>query len=819
MDNSTLKKAAAVTLLVIFTFCGAVKAQNLQVSGSVKDAKTGEPMPLVNVGLMRMADTVFVRGDATGLDGKFTIVDVKPGSYLLQASFVGYETYLERLEITNNLDNLVINLRSAGIRLDEVTVTEQKPLYAMDGEKNNYNTKEDPSIQTGTLSDALQNAPGVEVDAEGNITLRGVSSVEIWVNDRPSHMNKEALKQYIKQLPANAIERIEVITNPSARYSTTGGVINIVTNQKITRNELLCLGVRARTTPSVSPWLSYVWANEKVDFNFYLNGDYSQHRTESDGTSLMLNAGGDTLRTTDHTGRYRNHSYGGYAGFNVNWQIDSMTSLAAWAGVYPYWSHQDNTTRMGQMEYTPTPVDYGYNETTTANPFWGGGYVGAWFEHRYDTTGRKLSLTLNGNGWLARSAYSTHRNFTNPAFADMHRTSSDFETEPSLSVGVNYTLPLKHGFELEMGADVEGEFERGHDYLDTLNTATGLFERIGLRSDETSSDHLDLDGYLTVQKRWGNFTAKVGLRFGDCMSWVERKHLDGSPATRLDTSFLEFVPSLHLSYRTKDFNNFSISYTRRHSHPTVTSLIDFRTYDDNGFSTGNPALAFSYTHNIEAAWSKFFMKFGSVGINAYAHINTGEEGTMTAVTTLGEYDPYFGYRQVNYTYPVNIGSSHTEGIEANITYRPTAFLNVRMNASVFNYAYNYDDFSDSKLSWSARVNVWTKLWGWLEVFANAHYTSPRLSLYSMSVANKGVDFGVSSDFFDRRLSVFLNVNDIFGMAEWGENTTAPQYQTTGSSRYDSRFVSLGLTWRMGKMELESKARQGATDTGNTPTAL
>ena len=136
---------------------------------------------------------------------------------------------------------------------------------------------------------------------------------------------------------------------------------------------------------------------------------------------------------------------------------------------------------------------------------------------------------------------------------------------------------------------------------------------------------------------------------------------------------------------------------------------------------------------------------------------------------------------------------------------------MRLNASVFNYGYNYQGHPDSKVSWSARLNVWAKLWGWLEVFANAHYSSPRLGLYSMSVANKGVDFGVSSDFFNRRLSVNLNVRDIFGMAEWGQNTIAPNYQTTGSHRYDSRYVSLGLTWRIGKKELESKASQGATE--------
>ena len=208
------------------------------------------------------------------------------------------------------------------------------------------------------------------------------------------------------------------------------------------------------------------------------------------------------------------------------------------------------------------------------------------------------------------------------------------------------------------------------------------------------------------------------------------------------------------------------------------------------------------------------MGFGMLNLNAYFRANTDEIGTMTYAGYAPAYFP--ATLLVNYTKPENIGSSHTEGLEANITYRPTGFLNVRFNASVFNYAYNYEGSSDNKISWSARVNLWAKLWEKLEVFANAHYTSPRLGLYSMTVANKGIDLGCSADFFERQLSVYFNVNDIFGMAEWGENTTAPAYQTTGSRKFDSRFVSVGLTWRIGKMELENKARQGATDTGNTP---
>jgi outer membrane receptor protein involved in Fe transport len=239
----------------------------------------------------------------------------------------------------------------------------------------------------------------------------------------------------------------------------------------------------------------------------------------------------------------------------------------------------------------------------------------------------------------------------------------------------------------------------------------------------------------------------------------------------------------------------------------MMSYIPFRVYDDYSFVTGNPNLLMCYTHNLEAGFSKYIMKFGNVGLNAYWRANTNEIGTMTGAT----YDPVIGPYMVNYTYPVNIGSSHTEGIEANITYRPSAFFNVRFNASLFNYGYNYDDFKDNKLSYSFRVNLWTKLWKRLELFANGRYSSPRLGLYSLSNASKSIDFGVSSDFFERRMTVNLSVNDIFGWSEWGSNTTAPQYKTTGSNRFNSRFVSLGLTFRFGKMELESKARQGASE--------
>ena len=804
-----IKKTILLMAVLFSTAMGAVEAQNVSVKGNVADAKTGEKLPLVNVGLMRVDDTVFVRGAATDFDGQFAIPDVKPGKYLLQASFVGYQTLIEPIDVTKAVSGLELRMKQ-GTTLAEVQVVAEKPMYVMDGEKNMYNTKEDPSIQTGTASDALQNAPGVEVDAEGNITLRGVSSVEIWINDRPSHMNEEALKQYIKQLPANAIERIEVITNPSARYSTSGGVINIVTNQTVKRNELLCLGVRATTTPAVAPWVSYVWANEKVDFNIYLSGNYGNHNMASDGTSTLFDANGDTSRFQSYDNTNKMPYQGGYAGFNTNWKIDDQTTLSAWAGFYPYWDQNSFYNNYEYIEYQPTRTDLGYLDTTHNNGFSHGAYAGAWFEHRYDTTGRKLSVTFNGNYWSNGGYSDNMRDYRSASLTDFTRHMEGDMLNGMGQLGVNYTLPLKHDITIEAGAEVGYGFSSGSELRDSL-LPSGDWSRMRYQSYVSNGRGIEPNVYVTAQKRWGGFTAKLGLRYNNNFVSGKTEHPDVGDRMNFDTLFFGFVPSIHLSYQTKTFESYSLSYTRRFSYDNdLNNYLPFRIYDDYSYRTGNPNLLMSYTHNLEAAFNKYIVGFGNIGLNAYFRANTDEIGTMTAAG----YDPVIGPYMINYSYPVNIGSSHTEGLEANITYRPSGFFNIRFNASVFNYGYDYDGFKDNKWSWSARLNLWAKVNGWLELFANAHYSSPRLGLYSLSNANKGVDFGASADFFNRKLSVNLTVNDIFGMAEFGSNTTAPSYQTTGNKYFDSRFVSLGLTWRIGKMELEGKARQGATD--NTP---
>ena len=800
-------KTALLAVAAILAFEGQLEAQKAVLTGQVRDAESGEALPFANVALTRVSDTLFMRGATTDFEGRFSIGDADTGSYLLMVSSVGYVTATQPLRLQADRHGLEVGLQR-GMVLEEVKVVSERPLYAMDGEKNMYNTADDPSVQTGTASDALQNAPGVEVDAEGNITLRGVSSVEVWINDRPSHMNGEALKQYIKTLPAGAIERIEVITNPSARYSTSGGVINLVLNQKVKRNELFCFGANVSTQPNLSPWLSYVYSNEKVDINFYVNahGEHVGYSREEGNT--MFTAGGDTLLTRANLAEGKSRGLGGYAGGSLTWHIDSTTSLTGWLGGYPGWNwgRYDATSKYIEYPHSSMPGDFSFGSRTRDTNAYAGGYFGAWFEHRFDTTGRKLTVSLNGNMWGSRAANLYSRSYTVHTERDLLRKEHNRFISPSVSAEVGYLWPMGKGYELEIGATGSVDHTHETNQHDTA-VAPSLFVRDDVRSYHENFNDYGLGGYATLTKRIGNFTAKVGLRASETLL---RGDVNDNPAYHVNKNYLELTPSLHLSYRTKNFHNFSFSYTRRTSSPETDQLTRFKEYADENFETGNPALQQSHAHNLEAGWSKYFMTFGSVGLKGYFRANTDQISQLTDVI----YEDFFG-RVVNYSTYANVGSSHTEGIEANITYRPTAFFNLRMDASVFNNSFTYLGVEDHKVAYSVRLNAWTKLWGWLQVFANVHYASPSLSLYSLSNTRKGVDVGLSTDLLDNRLSIYVNANDIFRWQNWGSTGTNPLYQSTSTTQWTSSYVSLGVTWRIGKMELSGRAREGG-DTGGMP---
>lgn len=817
-----MKKRVFILFALIGCFIMPGLAQN-KVTGTIVEEANGKVIPFVNVGLFRQADSVFVSGAASDDKGHFELL-APNGDYRLAVSAIGFQTFEQMLTVKGNQDLGKLQLKEGSTKLSEVTITEKRPLFAVEGEKTMYNVAEDNSIQTGTLSDALQNAPGVSVDVEGNISLRGTSSVEVWINDKPSHMTAENLKTYIQTLPANSIDHVEVITNPSARYgSKADGIINIVTNAKIQKNEFFSFGVNGSTRPSVTPWMSYVWSNNKLTVNAYVNGGYSIWKGHSFVEQSLLNEAHQLANHEIDTSLYSNKGYntGGY--FSLDYEIDTSNSLNIWLSGWPNWGRNTNNESLFREEFLPDTLTTIFTENSNA---WNGNYFangGLYYMHKFDNKGHNLSVSVNGMGWGGSNGGEVTRTFTSPY--DYRRILRQDSKYSSFGVEseIIYNHPYSENGEFSVGYTFGLEPEKQYLITDTVinpyeTDAPFDWENDTYRSHRAKFNDMNNEAFVTVQHKFGGLTVKPGIRF---VSELVSGAYPDSSQYNFNKHFFSIRPSLHLTYMTKSMHNFKLSYTRRIAAPGAEQLSAFPIYHVDSYSSGNPDLERIYTNAIEAGWTKYWNSFGSVGLSAYYR---GKSNEVNEIQVASDSTMYWLYgRPVPYSYPVNVGKSHNAGFEANVMYRPNGFFNLRFYANLYNNhiqtAFEGQEYTFDSWSYSFSANLWAKLWNRIEVTTSARYSSPTQMLFSEWHSRFSVNAGLKADFFDRKMSVFINANDIFNTNRWGESNYSPYVISTYDAKYNSRSISVGVTFRFGKMELEQMARQGADDSQGAPQGM
>jgi hypothetical protein len=811
------------------------EGDTFQVVGILRDAKTGEFLPYVNVAVLDSVDSTFVKGGISNLEGVFEITEVPQGPFLLRVSAIGYENFILPFNVSNNTNLGTLRIKPGVTSLGEVTVAAERPIYAMDGEKLIYNVSEDPSIQTGTTEDALQNAPGVEVDVEGNITLRGVSSVEIWINDKPSKLTEENLKTYLQTLPANAIARIETITNPSAKYATDAeAVINIVTSAHIKSNQFVSFGVNGSNQPFVSPWVSYMWKKEKLSINLFASGRYSNRINTTESWELKRKDAVtpglyDSVWYKTTSQNEDNSGMSGNVFMNINYEIDSTSDLSVDGGGF-YNNNHNFGSRREEQTFFVQPVDsllaYSMGDTTISKS--GFGHFGADYTKKFDDKGHNLRIGLNSRFNKNASDYYNNRLYDVYTDLDENRYLLSNQAGYGFDLDARYNRPYSDDGELSYGLRAEYQ-QNNSDYKRFYSNDGGVnYDSVDvLRTYHFNGSETGLNADVNWTHRWGGFTLSSGVGVGG--ERIGYAYFSEMPFADDSTLyFLNVRPSIHLTYRTESMHNWKLNYSMRMSHPGEDQISTFRRYGDDSYSTGNPAgLKNGYTHNVEAGWQKFFERFGNIGVEAYGRWSTNEISRLTDA----EYDDYLD-RIVSYSIPYNMGTSWRYGASLNMTYRPSGFFNVRLYANVYDYGYRmeYDRVDEwgninhqidqrDKWSWSVRVNAWAKVFNRLQLTASANYNSPTIGLMSERKARYYLNIGARSDFFKRRMSVFVNVQDLFNWGARigsGSTNTNPYYLSDATNKMlNSRYISAGVTFRFGKLELERSAKEGESETGDT----
>lgn len=719
--------------------------------------------------------------------------------------------------------------------LQAVTIAAKRPIYTADGEKNIYNVADDPSVQSGTTEDALQNTPGVTVDVEGNLQLRGVSSIEIWIDDKPSKLSEENLKTWLQTMPASAIDHIETITNPSAKYATEAeAVINIITRAHIKKNHFLSFGLNAASQPYVSPWISYTWASDKLSFNIY--GSFRNSNNDNESWSKSTTFGDDPAAPGDlerlqmlirntNSSNYGTRNNMGTIFMSFNYAIDSTSDINFWSNLSPSTHDIESSLWVQREHFFPYPALYIYNQDQTQhfNTFFG--FFGGYYTKRFDKKGHNLTVSLNGNinKTGQKIIYNRVYSVTDGLESNSYKFKDVNQFMPSVTMRLRYNRPYSEQGEFTYGlsASQSNSYSDLQPYIlnaaydeQTTVLSPALYDT--LRRYIFNADNKAVSADIGWQHRWGGLTLKLGM--GARISYYKYAYTETITLPGVDTSLLNITynPSIHLTYRTEKMHNFKLNYTLRMQNPNSNELSQFRTYGEDSYTVGNHNLSQTYIHSAEAGWSKYMSK-GSISADLYAKLSTGEIEWLTDVTD--GIDPYIG-RVITVSTPYNLGSSHRYGLTSNGTWRPTAFFNLRFDGNIYNYGYSihYDrlgqePYSDSQWQYSMKLNLWAKILGRYQVNASANYTSPTIGLLSTGSAQYRLNAGIRADFFKRKLSAFVNIQDIFN---WGKrignesNNTNPYYIRESLSRtLNSRYISAGITLRFGKMELESKTKSGS----------
>ncbi len=387
------------------------------------------------------------------------------------------------------LDSLLLLQRVKTLKA--ISVRAPRPIYSMDDEVVNYNVADDETVKGLTALDALQNAPSVEVDIEGNITMRGSTNIEIWINGYPTHMNGNTLKVYLESLPADAIDRIEVIKNPSAKYMVEEGchIINIVTSTKIRNSHFLSFGLGGSNRPSVSPWVSYVLKNEKLSTNIYLGvSSTPTHKTEQSSSIFRQDGaeGFDTTASSNTATENNTNRYTGTLAFNLSYQIDSMNDLSFFGLAVTYPASKHSLTTTDQWYYLPQMLHYTFTNSQESRDFNLMGMANLNWKHKFDNEGHNLSVTLYDNLNYSHSERTLRREYTllegilPSELSDFDKTYLGSMTNNSLTLSADYNQPLGIDDELTLGLSLVPSLASNYSSPNFFNTTTMAYDSIDL---------------------------------------------------------------------------------------------------------------------------------------------------------------------------------------------------------------------------------------------------------------------------------------------------------------------------------------------------
>lgn len=810
-----MKLPFAVFLFLVQMIAYAQKTLPVEVTGIVVDKETNQPLEYATLVFESLRNPDKITGGTTDVKGRFNIV-VPKGKYNINVEFVSYETLKikEQNIITNtNLGDLKIGLSID--QLKTVEIVREKTIVEVKLDKKIYNIGKDLTTAGGTVTDALDNVPSVTVDVDGSISLRGNENVRILINGKPSAMVSSGGSDFLSQLPAEAVDRVEVITSPSARYDAEGtaGILNIVLKKEralgFNGSFSLNTGYPART--NITSNLNY----RTRKFNLFSTlvyfyktppGTLKFDNTYDTGSFLRIIEDREILREDN-----------GYtANLGTDYYISDKTTLSA--SVYGRAADEFDLTENNVLRYdfenelnsqlfTEEAVSEDDNTLQTSINF----------VHDFNFEGHKLTADFQYSFDDESIFTKAEDNFMFPT-QDLDELEHVFEqeTKNEFLVQADYVLP-KNDSQFEIG--YRGTFEQEEvDYeLQDFNLTTNEFERVDALTNNFIYNENINAFYTQYGNKFGNFSFLLGLRMeytvlkgktvSDTDIAVIEEILGEEIQLNFETDYFEPFPTVNLIYEITEDENITLAYNRRINRPRGFFINPFpsRSSDTNIFQ-GNPGLLPSFSGAYDLGYLKKMKKLtlnGSVYYqrteNAFEFVrlesqeNTGQEDVNVVQIT-----------------PINLATNERFGAELGILYNPVKRLRLNWSLNAFSFknvgTYNGQDFGAEDFTWFTRFSSKVTLPAEIEWQTNFNYRGTRTTAQTVYDPIYRLDLAFSKELTDRLTATF-NVRDLLNTRRRVFSTTGGTFVTDGDLQFRARQFNFTLLYRLKKTNKDKGKRK------------
>ena len=796
-----------IPLLLLITVSLNCIAQQSVVSGQIIDEKNKENIPFVTVSVIAKENGKIVSGTMTDENGRFLFSGLPKGEYNMQASYIGYQSKIVGLLIGEL--NLVYNIGKVALvesitSLDEIQVIGQRQLVSQNLDKKTFDISNNISQLGGSLLTAMSNLPGVSVDQEGKVLLRGSDKVAVLIDGKQSALTGFGNQKGLDNIPASNIERIEIINNPSAKYDASGmaGIINIIYKKErktgLNGDAGLSFGLgalnkRKKDLPSTIGSYSL---NPKIIPSFNLNYKSSGInvflQTEAMRQRQLPNNEFTTRNYTDGSSiisqipenRVQTH-YLIKAG--INWQLNENNSFLL-SGMYDYENHLDKA----DVCFFDKNMQPGRTWQWDEHENTGLTNISCTFKHEFINPGQELNATLQYTYGWENEKYRLREISSQRIGED---TTHVIAKEHITQLSIDYIYPMSKG---RIEAGTKGQIRRLPVTYDVYRgNQSIIYPGLGDWSDWG-------EDVVALYANWVLETTKINMEIG---LRTEYTHIfyDISPDNMYyypsndEYDYWKLYPNIHLTWKINQHNSLSAFYNHRIDRPSEAELRIFPKYDDPELlKVGNPYLRPQYTHNFELAY-KYFWNSGSVFLSGYHKII---EDPYSRIYAIDEYS--MEYNIINKVYE-NTGKTTNTGMEL---IAEQQINNIWKVSGSFNFFHNristYDGilyfpykrpFSISKSddnTWYAKINNQYRIDKSCQLQLSGVYFAPMNIPQGRRSGRGGIDIGFKKNFYGDKMELLISLRDILNTMGVKETIYNEGFEAVYRNYYETQVITAGM---------------------------